>query len=201
MPNWTKFKLIIFDLDGTITHAIHDFAKIKKELNLPPDQDILTSLHELNLEERLYAERRLQEIETELASQARLQDGIRDFLEFLSKQSIQFAVLTRNTRLNAFISLQVCGIRGLFQEAAVLGRDECPAKPDPSGIYNLLNVFNADKDQTAIIGDYKYDLLAGRNAGITSIYFDPDNEEKWNHLADFRINTYKLKLITNNATI
>ena len=39
-----NLKLIVFDLDGTLTVAIHDFESIKRTLDLPTDKPILESL-------------------------------------------------------------------------------------------------------------------------------------------------------------
>lgn len=46
----------IFDMDGTLTIAIHDFSDIKRQLGLPQDTDILTSLSRLPPEESLEKE-------------------------------------------------------------------------------------------------------------------------------------------------
>ena len=199
MLNLADYKLIIFDLDGTITQPVHDFEQIKKELNLPLTKDILTSIHDLNREDRLRVETALQEIEANLAKQSQLQDGIFDLIEALKSNGIDLAILTRNSRANAITSMRVCKILQFFDQHAIFGRDDAPAKPNPDGIMNLIKYFQVSKNKTLMIGDYKYDLQAGRNAGVKTVYFDPNSDQLWNDLADFRIENYGLKLIISNA--
>ncbi|HAU81317.1 MAG TPA: HAD family hydrolase, partial [Stenotrophomonas sp.] len=38
-------------MDGTLTVAVHDFQRIKRDLAIPPDDDILTHLAALPAEE------------------------------------------------------------------------------------------------------------------------------------------------------
>ena len=40
----------VFDMDGTLTVAVHDFALIRRELEIPADADILTHLNGLPAE-------------------------------------------------------------------------------------------------------------------------------------------------------
>ena len=47
----SKKKFWIFDMDGTLTHAVHDFPTIKRELGLPLDLDILTGISLLSEED------------------------------------------------------------------------------------------------------------------------------------------------------
>ncbi|KPW40478.1 hypothetical protein ALO66_05453, partial [Pseudomonas coronafaciens pv. atropurpurea] len=41
----------VFDMDGTLTVPVHDFAAIKRELDIPQDHDILGHLAALPAEE------------------------------------------------------------------------------------------------------------------------------------------------------
>jgi phosphoglycolate phosphatase-like HAD superfamily hydrolase len=38
-----------------------------------------------------------------------------------------------------------------------------------------------------MLGDFRYDLEAGRNAGTATVYVDVDDENAWTHLADLRV--------------
>lgn len=51
MSFFKRKKNWIFDMDGTLTIAKHDFDAIKRELEIPLDTDILTSLSKLPVEE------------------------------------------------------------------------------------------------------------------------------------------------------
>ena len=41
----------VFDMDGTLTLAVHDFAAIRQALGIPPEDDILTHLNGLPTDE------------------------------------------------------------------------------------------------------------------------------------------------------
>ena len=56
-------KYWIFDLDGTLTVAVHDFNAIRKELGIPERQPIIETLKSLPEKESLPLQEKLQEIE------------------------------------------------------------------------------------------------------------------------------------------
>ena len=60
-------KYWIFDLDGTLTVAVHDFNAIRKELGIPERQPIIETLKSLPEKESLPLQVKLQEIEKKLA--------------------------------------------------------------------------------------------------------------------------------------
>ena len=84
--------------------------------------------------------------------------------------------LTRNLRSIAFETLDAIGLRDFFEDDEVLGRDEAPPKPDPGGVESLLRRWGAQPREAVMVGDYVFDLQAGRAAGATTIYIDPEGE-------------------------
>ena len=61
-------KYWVFDMDGTLTCAKHDFPAIKTELGLPLDKDILTGLSFLNPIDREKKNLILEKIELEIVA-------------------------------------------------------------------------------------------------------------------------------------
>jgi hypothetical protein len=57
----------IFDMDGTLTIANHDFEAIRAELDLPPDRPILEALAELPPAQAQPRWEKLYQIEWEIA--------------------------------------------------------------------------------------------------------------------------------------
>lgn len=49
-----------------------------------------------------------------------------------------------------------------------------PRKPDPAGVYYLLDTHRLSAEETMMVGDRPLDILAGKNAGIRTCFFDPD---------------------------
>ena len=70
-----KVPVVLFDLDGTLTLAVHDFAAIRRHLGIPEQADILHHLAELPATEREAKHAWLFEHERELAVAARPAPG------------------------------------------------------------------------------------------------------------------------------
>ena len=96
--------------------------------------------------------------------------GVPELLEYLFSSGADLGILTRNTRGVALLTLESLGIRHYFHDDNVLGREEAKPKPDPSGIYHLQGKWSAESQQTVMVGDYLFDLLAGKAAGAMTIH-------------------------------
>ena len=177
-PHW------IFDLDGTLTVAVHDFDGIRASLGLPKGLPILESLDKLPKAEAAPKRRWLDAMELELAQASSAQAGIVEHLQALHTAGTKLGVLTRNSKRNALASLEALGVATLFDHEHVLGRDEAPFKPDPAGLQHLLAAWGASPEQAIFAGDDRFDLLAGRRAGVRTLYFDPSSAFPHSALAD-----------------
>jgi len=179
----------VFDLDGTLTVAVHDFAAIRQELSIPDGCDILGHLASLPEHRARPLHDRLQEIELELSRITEAAPGARELLDRLYSTGASLGVLTRNTRDNALRTLELIGLGDYFAAADVLGRDEALPKPDPDGIHRLMTLWEAEAATTVMVGDYLYDLQAGRRAGALTVHVDATRCFRWPELADIRIGT------------
>jgi HAD superfamily hydrolase (TIGR01509 family) len=177
----------VFDLDGTLTVAVHDFAAIRRELAIPEGADILGHLSSLPPRHAQPLHDRLQEIELELAGQTRAASGAHELLQHLRERGVQMGILTRNTRENTLRTLELIGLDGFFDAAHVLGRDEALPKPDPDGIQRLAEIWGIDPVTTVMVGDYQYDLQAGRSAGALTVHVDATRSFRWPELADVSV--------------
>jgi len=179
----------VFDLDGTLTVAVHDFAAIRRELEIPAGSDILGHLTSLPVHHAQALHDRLQEIELELAGRTRAAEGALALLQHLRDCGAQRGILTRNTRENALRTLELVGLGGFFDPAHVLGRDEALPKPDPDGIHRLAHIWGVAPGTTVMVGDYQYDLQAGRSAGALTVHVDTTRSFRWPELADVQVGT------------
>ena len=179
----------VFDLDGTLTVAVHDFAAIRRELEIPAGSDILGHLSSLPVHHAQALHERLQEIELELAGLTRAAEGALALLQHLRDSGAQRGILTRNTRENALRTLELVGLGGFFDPAHVLGRDEALPKPDPDGILRLARIWGIDPGTTVMVGDYQYDLQAGRSAGALTVHVDTTRSFRWPELSDVSVGT------------
>ena len=174
----------IFDLDGTLTVAVHDFEAIRRQLDLAPGLPILEALDALPPTEADPRRRELIEIERELAADAMPAPGAVELVSVLASRGARLGILTRNDKALAHLTLRACGLDTLFDEQDVLGRDECAPKPSPDGIARLLSRWEVPADRSVMVGDFRFDLEAARNAGVASVWVDLARDRAFADLAD-----------------
>ncbi|CAM2009018.1 HAD family hydrolase [Acanthopleuribacter pedis] len=188
MP-WSNRKAWVFDMDGTLTHAVHDFTAIKRQLGLPTHQPILESLRAMTPARAEPIEKALADIEYEIAGEAEASPGCEALLQRLQEAGCRMGVLTRNTRRNALRTLEVSGLRSYFEDDWILGRDEAEPKPDPAGIHHLLEAWQIPARQAVMLGDAIFDLQAGRAAGVLTVYVDQEGTFEHRRWADYCVRT------------
>jgi len=159
----------VFDLDGTLTLAVHDFAAIRRHLGIPAQADILHHLADLPLTEREAKHAWLLEHERELAVAARPAPGAVALVRTLYERGRRLGILTRNARELALLTLVAIGLEDCFDPAAVLGRDEAAPKPDPGGLLRLADLWQVAPASLVMVGDHRYDLECGRAAGCLTL--------------------------------
>lgn len=176
----------IFDMDGTLTVANHDFAAIRSALDLPQDRPILEALAQLPAAEAQPRWAKLYEIEWEIAQTTQAQPGAGELLERLrSNHDNRIGILTRNSKSSADRTLAACGLLEFFAPEHILSRDCCAPKPQPDGILQLLQRWESTPDRGVMVGDYIFDLLAGRNAGTATVHLDVTGTFEWPEHTDF----------------
>lgn len=177
----------VFDLDGTLTVAVHDFDAIRAELGLPAGRPILEALAEMPPGEAAPLVVRLDAIELEIARRAEPAPGAADLLDRLRRAGADLGIVTRNSLPNAIETLRAAGLDGFFDAGLVLGRDEAPPKPRPDAIHRLLAGWRGEADAAVMVGDFLFDLEAGRAAGTATVYVDPEGRFPFGHLADVQV--------------
>ncbi len=174
-------------MDGTLTESLHDFPAISRALGLPANEPILEALDCLPPHEAAKRHAQLADIEREIALQATPQPGAHALLCDLKRQGKRVGILTRNTKEIAHETLAACGLAEFFRPDDILGRSCCAPKPNPDGILKLLSAWCATPAEAVMIGDHKFDLLAGRQAKAAAVYLDPQGDFPWQAYADYSI--------------
>lgn len=177
----------IFDMDGTLTVAVHDFDAIRKALHLPVGQPILEALATLPQDEAAERYELLDAIELELAAHARAQAGARELLTALRGRGARLGILTRNSARVALATLHRAGLADFFDPQSILGREAAHPKPDPAGVLQLLARWQTVPAHAVMVGDFQFDLLAGRRAGVATVYVDVGRTGVWSKLADHTV--------------
>ncbi|MCD5979995.1 HAD family hydrolase [Pseudomonas quasicaspiana] len=174
----------VFDMDGTLTVAAHDFPAIKRALDIPQDHDILGHLAALPADVAAAKHAWLLEHERELALASKAAPGAVELVRELAGRGYRLGILTRNARELAHVTLEAIGLAECFAVEDVLGRDEAPHKPNPAGLLHFANAWQVPAAQMVMVGDYRFDLDCGRAAGTKTILVNlPENP--WPELADW----------------
>ena len=180
----------IFDLDGTLTKPIHNFEQIRKTIGVPKNTPILEYIKTLPANTAADIDQKLQEIEVELAHQAEAEADAVGFLKQLSLLKYRLGVVTRNTSKIATLTLKTAGLLKHFSSECIFGRDNAIPKPSPAGIQCLLTLWNKSPDDAVMVGDYLFDLQAGKAAGTKTVYLDRRGLSTWNDLADITVSNF-----------
>ncbi len=188
-----QFKLIGFDLDGTLVNSLPDLAlslnSAFAEVGLPqaPEELVLTWIgngsdvlfakgmewtgkaDEFSQEELAQIKRRFGYFYGEnVCNISKLYPNVKETLEALKAQGYILVVVTNKPTKHVLPVLQAFKIDHLFSEA--LGGQSLPQiKPHPAPLYYLCGKFGLYPHEMLFVGDSKNDILAAKAAGCKSV--------------------------------
>lgn len=180
--------LIIFDLDGTLIDSVPDLAaaidKTLAHFGRPPagvdhvrtwigngslklverainwaglDNDKLNDAHEVFLREY-----------TDCHDGTVAYDGVKEGLDRLINRGFVIAICTNKPSQFLPKILQKMGWVDKFN--CVVGGDSLPVKkPDPAPLLHICEQLGVNPSQAIMVGDSKNDILAGKNASMTTL--------------------------------
>lgn len=93
--------------------------------------------------------------------------GVVDTLRRLSAAGVKLGVVTNKQRKTAEMGLRLLGVDKLMQTVICFGETE-KAKPHPDPVLTAMKRLHGKPDRTLMVGDSKYDLMAGKRAGVAS---------------------------------
>ena len=180
MTRVTFPKLILFDLDGTLIEPL-DFEPVKRVLGV--ESPILVSLSkDPRKEEKMEI---LKEFEIKHSYNANLMPYAEEILSLIEGLGIKKGVITRNCSESVEIVKKRFGLEFDF----VFTRDNCDVKPSPKPIKLALRFARVKSDECLMVGDYTFDILAGKRAGVkTALILNGKNHRVYRdhaHLIDF----------------
>ncbi len=190
---------IIFDLDGTLVDSRLDFDAMRHEMGLPRGLPILEGLASIpDGPERDRMLEVLRKHELRGADESVPFEGVFEFLGHVNDLGISTAVLTRNSRETTERTLKRWGLR--FSQ--IVTREDAPPKPDPAGVRLIADRWGLPVQQIIVIGDYLFDLQAGRRAGMRSVLFAPNETPTFASEADFILRDFReaVELLDKLAT-
>ena len=160
------FSSVLLDMDGTLTVPRLDYAAIRREMGLRPDQLILESKAEMDAAGKAAADAVLLRHETEAAERSELNPGCRELLDFL--RAMPVALVTRNSRRSVDLTLAKHVLAGHF--GAIVTREDEPFKPAPDPLWLACSRLNVDPAAAVMVGDGAHDVEAAANAGIACVW-------------------------------
>jgi len=178
---------VIFDLDGTITKPYIDFPALKREIGISPNKLILEHLATLEGAELERATRILERCELEAAENSELNDHFREVWSYLKRQGIKTAILTRNSRTCVEIVLR----KHHLSFDLVVAREDAPPKPSEAPVLLISRRLSIPTDKLLLIGDVKYDIWAGKAAGVKTVLLTNGKEPDPSAEADWTISSFQ----------
>ncbi|MBQ6898455.1 MAG: HAD-IA family hydrolase [Clostridia bacterium] len=182
-----KYKLIIFDLDGTVLDTLADLCDsvnfALKMHNLPERsiEEVRTFVGNgirrlidlavptgtgISLTDSVFEAFKLH-YKDHSCDKTRPYDGINDLLLSLKKKGMLTAVVSNKADF-AVKELVERYFPGMFSYFAG-EKDGIPRKPAPDMVINAINSLNVSPDEAVYIGDSEVDVMTARNTGIENI--------------------------------
>lgn len=95
-------------------------------------------------------------------------DGIIPALEELKSNGVKIAVFSNKPHESAVSVVETIFGKDFFDH--IQGQtDGVPIKPDPAGVFGILEKYGAKKEECLYFGDTNTDMLTGHNAGVTTV--------------------------------
>lgn len=174
---------ILFDLDGTLLDTneliIQSFQHTyKMHLNKQVDkEDIIKNFGEILkiTLDREFGEDSEKAIKTYRNFQTgnfekliTIQKGVREGIIELDRQGYKLGIVTSRLNDSAIKGLKHFGLMDYFE--SIIGADDTDQhKPDPTPALMALKELEGKPEETILVGDSPFDILCGKNAGITSV--------------------------------
>ena len=185
----TRFKAVIFDLDGTLLdtladignaandvlaergHPTHDFEAYRHFIG-----DGVATLFERILPEGLPTPELISECVSEFGisysrrwnENSQLYPGIADLLDELVRRNVPIAILSNKPQ--DFVGVCVPEFLSAWPFDPVLGqREGIPRKPDPAGVIEVAESLQVSPEECVYVGDSSVDMLTARNSAAFAV--------------------------------
>lgn len=187
-----RIDAVLFDFDGTLTEpGALSFATIREAIDCPPGRPILEFLAALpdpaDRERRL---RVLASFEMKAAAASRPSTGAEAAVMAVRQRGLPVALISRNGLRSIRRALENFPRLSISDFDLVLAREAQPLpKPAPDGVLLAAHELRVDPSRMLVIGDYVYDLDAGRAAGALTVLVRNGDEADHGWEYDFALDT------------
>ncbi len=159
---------VVFDMDGTITKPVLDFAAIRREVGAPKEgPPVLEFFESLAPKEKARAFEILLRHERRAAKIAEFNDGAEQLLDYLKRENLPCGLLTRNGDATTRQVMEKLGL----EFSVVVTRDTgVGLKPSAEPLLYIAREWRLKPEQVLMVGDFLYDILMGRRAGCRTAF-------------------------------
>lgn len=181
--NFMTIRNILFDLDGTLldtneliiqsfqhTYQRHLNKQVDKEEIVKTFGEILKITLDREFGEaseeaiKTYRNFQIGNFEKLIAIRIGVKEGVKE----LYRQGYKLGVVTSRLNDSAIKGLKHFGLMDYFE--SIIGADDTDIhKPDPTPAFMALEELGGKAEETLLVGDSPFDILCGKNAGITSV--------------------------------
>ena len=164
-------RLVIFDMDGTLTKPAIDFDGIRAEIGIESGT-ILEALESMPPDQRLRAWDIIERHERIAARDSELQEGVHEVLAFLRGKGVHTAIATRNSRQSVHTVMQKHGL----EVDRIHTREDGPVKPSAQPVLDVCESLGLAPEAAWMVGDYIYDIQSGNSAGATTVLLADEHQ-------------------------
>ncbi len=178
-PFWTPSQAdaILFDWDGVIADTHLDFNGVRQRFYGGRRAMLIEDAHALPADEREALMRELERLEMEGAAVAEPVPGIGNILKWVETQGIPWAVVSRNCRASIVAAAERIGVA--LPPIVRTRDDEGALKPDPRALTETCAALGVEPAQTLFVGDFIYDMIGARRAGMRGVLVRRTVEPEW----------------------
>ena len=185
-----KYKLAIFDFDGTLVDSVDGIWKTANEMgkkfgikkpfkrsrivaSVGTGLDDFVSVifpaqvKQYGVEEMIRIYRKSYDVNYK--SGLKIFRNVKKTLALLYAKGITMAIVSNKLKKYVDEIIKEVGISGYFD--MTLGSEDVPRmKPDPYAVYHLMKKYKVKKRDILFIGDSQYDVETANNAGVDCVY-------------------------------
>ena len=191
-------KAVLFDFDGTLTKpGSIDFNLIKRAIGCPAESFILEFIETIDnhvqKEKAIFA---LEKFEKKAAECSEPNNGAEELLLYLRSNGLSTGIISRNSLESIKRSFHNFKKIKFSDFDVIITRDD-PVKPKPyaDGVILAANKLKVDAKELVIVGDFIFDIQAGKNAGSITVFLnnglkhdfsDPDSDYTISQLGELK---------------
>lgn len=197
------YKHIVWDFDGTLFDSYPvmglAFQKALEEERIRESLDVIMQHMKVTMQHAIEiykAKYQLKDTFFERANKIYLEMGVEQYKPYPGVEAIckdiseagKFNYLYTHRGESAIHILKFYKLYDYFKDC-ILSTHGFERKPSPDALNHLVEKYQMNRKEAIMIGDRDLDILAGKNAGMSSCYFDVTG--KVSQISDYSISEFK----------